>query len=84
MGLFKSLKNNNIKIPEDIAVVGFGNELFDEFVDPMLSSVDQRNVEMGIEVAKMLLEQMNLPIADRKVKDIVLKPQLIIRKSSEK
>ena len=84
MGLFKSLKNNNIKIPEDIAVVGFGNELFDEFVDPMLSSVDQRNVEMGIEVAKMLLEQMNLPIADRKVKDIVLKPQLIVRKSSEK
>ena len=84
IGMIKTLKNNNIRIPEDIAVVGFGNELFDEFVDPSLTSVDQRNIEMGIEVAKMLLEQMKTKASERKTKEVVLKPRLIIRKSSER
>ncbi len=84
MGMIKVLKNNGIRIPEDMAVVGFGNELFDEFVDPSLSSVDQRNIEMGSEVAKMLLGQMKTAVSERKTKEIVLKPRLVVRKSSEK
>ena len=84
MGAIKVLKNNNIRIPDEIAVMGFANEPFDEFVDPPLSSVDQRDTEMGQQVAEMLLKEMGTIVTERQPHEIILEPHLIIRKSSLK
>ncbi|CDD89318.1 LacI family DNA-binding transcriptional regulator [Coprobacter fastidiosus] len=84
MGVMHVLKKNGVKVPEDIAIVGFANEPFDSFVEPPLSSVDQVNKKMGETVAEVLLEEMSVEPENRKWVDKVLDSSLIIRESSIK
>lgn len=83
MGAMQVLKENDIKIPEQIALAGFSNEPFTSFTDPPLTSVDQLSIAMGNLTAEVFFDQ----IANNKKnisQTITLKPELIIRKSSLK
>ncbi len=71
-----------IKIPEDIAIVGFGNEPLTSFLK--LSSVDQHAEEMGQMAAQLFLNQIEDKNTDRTQNKTVLNPELIIRESSLK
>lgn len=84
MGAMYILKKNGIRIPKDIAIVGFANEPFDSFVDPPLSSVDQMNKKMGEAVAEVLLKEMAVNPENRTWVDKILEPALIVRESSLK
>jgi LacI family transcriptional regulator len=75
------LREQGIKIPEDIAVVGFANEPFTSFIK--LTSVDQHAEEMGQVAAQLFLDQVNENTTRTKHKT-VLNPDLIIRESSMK
>jgi len=55
LGLVKRLKERNVRIPEEMGIIGFANEDFDEHITPTLSSIDQQTVQMGREAFKMLL-----------------------------
>jgi LacI family transcriptional regulator len=55
LGLIKKYKERNIKIPQEVGIIGFANEDFDEHISPTLSSIDQQTVQMGREAFKMLL-----------------------------
>jgi LacI family transcriptional regulator len=55
LGLMKRLKEHNVRIPEEMGIIGFANEDFDQYVTPTLSSIDQQTVNMGREAFKMLL-----------------------------
>lgn len=82
LGSMQVFKKQSIGVPSEIAVVGFLNEPFSAFIDPALSTVDQRKEEMGRLVAKVTLDQIhhqNEPIISHKT---ILKPSLIIRQSS--
>ncbi len=76
-----NLKREKIKIPEDIAIVGFNNEIVSEFVDPPLTSVDSPASQLGEEAARLLLTHIDYEL-EPTVK--VLKSKLVIRKSSLK
>jgi LacI family transcriptional regulator len=82
MGALQVLKEKGIKVPQEIALIGFTNEPFCSFSEPALSTVDQHNMRMGNAAAEIFLEE----IADEEKKfipqKIVLKPELIIRQSS--
>jgi LacI family transcriptional regulator len=83
LGAIVKLRQLGIRIPEDIAVVGFANEPYDDWLDPGLSSVDQQSFEMGHTAANVLFEE----ITENGVgepRNIVLAPKLIIRGSSTK
>ena len=54
MGAMQAIKESGLKIPKDIAVVGFSNWFFSALMDPPLTSVDQPGFEMGQEAAKLL------------------------------
>jgi len=56
LGLIKRLKERNVRIPEEVGVIGFANEDFDEYITPTLSSIDQQTVQMGREAFKMLMQ----------------------------
>lgn len=84
IGALHCLKRHGIKIPEQIAIVGFSNEVFTTFVDPALTTIDQHGKMMGQKAADLFLEQVesdDLMIIPQKT---VLDPELIIRKSSIK
>ncbi len=81
IGAIQVLKKSGIKIPQDIAVVGFSNESFTNLVDPSLSTIDQKSKKMGHFIANTFLERMNKKESytpSRKV----LTPELIVRDSS--
>lgn len=81
MGVMFKLKDFGIKIPEEIALVGFANDPYTEVISPSLSSVDQHSKEMGQRAAQLFLEQIK---GDHTVypKKIVLPPDLYLRQSS--
>jgi LacI family transcriptional regulator len=82
MGALQVLKEKGISVPNDVAIVGFSNEPFTSFSEPTLSTVDQHSMRMGNAAAEIFLEQI---AAGSKIfipKKTVLKPELIIRKSS--
>jgi len=76
-GLY-TIQKKCLKIPEDIAFIGFdGGESFDLF-SPPLSFVQQPLEEMAKEAFNVLL---NLISGSRKIIQVMLGPNLIIRKS---
>ncbi len=84
LGAIQELRENGIRIPEDISVVGFSNEPFTRYMELSISTVDQFPLEMGNEAAKVFLEQVNNNGNSKIEKKVILKPELLIRKSSLK
>jgi LacI family transcriptional regulator len=84
MGAMQVLKEKNIKIPQQVALVAFSNEPFTEFTDPGLTTVDQHSLRMGNAAAQIFLEEISSGQKKFIPQKIVLKPELIIRGSSLK
>ncbi len=84
LGAIQEIKEHGLKIPQDICVVGFANEPFTRFMELSISSVDQSPVEMGRIAAQVFLEEVSNGKKIKTEKQVVLTPELIIRKSSLK
>jgi DNA-binding LacI/PurR family transcriptional regulator len=84
LGAMKSLRSLNVRIPEDVAVVGFSNGNFSEISEPSLTSVDQHGFEMGVLAMKMLLDRIREKGDGKPFITKVLKADLIVRDSSKK
>ncbi len=83
LGAIQSIKAANKKIPGDIAIVGFANEAFGEYITPSLSTVNQQTVHMGEEAAKLFFEtRNNKEWSKMPSPKLVLQPELICRQSS--
>jgi LacI family transcriptional regulator len=87
MGAMVSIKEKGLKIPDDIAIIGFSNWFIGELMEPSLSTIDQPGFEMGQEAARLLIRQIELKVKDQyePIEEIkILKTRLIIRNSSLK
>lgn len=84
LGAIQEIKAHGLKIPDDICVVGFSNEPFTRFMELSITSVDQSPIEMGKIAAQVFLEEVNNDKKVKTQKQIILTPELIIRKSSLK
>lgn len=76
------LKENGIKVPEDVGIMGFTETKIANLVTPKLSSVKQPTFEMGQAAASMLMKMIN----NQEILEdtIVLDGILNIRESSVK
>jgi LacI family transcriptional regulator len=85
LGAIQAIKAHSKKIPEDIAIIGFANESFGEYITPSLSTVNQQTVSMGQEAANLFFEGLNKTNGvQMKPRKLVLEPELICRESSIK
>ncbi|WP_178987153.1 LacI family DNA-binding transcriptional regulator [Winogradskyella schleiferi] len=84
LGAIQEIKAQGLRIPKDISVVGFSNEPFTRFMELSISSVDQSPIEMGRIAAKVFLDEVDVNLKTRKQQQIVLHPELMVRKSSLK
>ena len=82
LGAMKWLTANNYKVPEQVGVVGFGNDPFTQYLEPTMSSVDQKSKDMGKTVAQVFLEQIEGK--NSIARKVLLSPELITRASSQK
>ncbi|MEM1325258.1 MAG: LacI family DNA-binding transcriptional regulator [Bacteroidota bacterium] len=83
LGALQYLKSQNIRIPEEVGLIGFANEPFTSYVEPTLSTIEQFSVEMGRTAARIFLNQLS--DTDSSINhQTVLQPQLIVRDSSNR
>ncbi len=81
LGALSAFKKHGFRIPKDIAMVGYGNEIFSPFTEPPMSTVDQHSYEMGKLAFTNLLKCME-GAASEVPKQSVLPHELVIRGSS--
>ncbi len=84
LGAIKELQEMKIKVPKDVAIVGFSNEPFTNFLELSISTVDQFPLEMGRMTARVFLTQTDMTDLDKIQKKVVIEPKLIVRKSSDR
>ncbi|MBO8163939.1 MAG: LacI family DNA-binding transcriptional regulator [Brevibacillus sp.] len=80
IGALKGIKEEGLRVPQDIAVVGFDNIQFASMMNPTLTTVAQPMYEMGCEAARMLIHKLNHP--DDPLRSVILDHELIIREST--
>lgn len=80
----QQLKKEGIKVPKDIAVVGFSNETISAVIEPSLTTINQSGFEIGRTAAELLISQIRH--ADREFinENVIIKASLIERDSSRK
>ncbi len=76
-------KNAGLKIPEEIAVVGFNNEPISHVIQPNLTTINYPAWEIGKIAATSLIDRLNNSYSE-KLGIITLKHELICRQSSLK
>jgi LacI family transcriptional regulator len=78
------LKEKRIKVPDDIAIVGFSNEPFSEVVTPSISTVKQPGFMIGQKAAQLIIQQILHNNENFDYKTIVMPTELVIRESSRR
>jgi DNA-binding LacI/PurR family transcriptional regulator len=76
------IKKRGLKIPEEIAIVGFSNDYASALIAPSLTTVAQPLSDIGSTAVELLIEQINRDVSDWKAVTKILKTQLIIREST--
>jgi len=80
LGALEAISEENLSIPDDISVVAFDDVDFAPFLFAPLTAVRQPRELMGEVAVKILIENISTRTNPQK-KSIVLKPELIVRKS---
>lgn len=85
LGAMQVLKEKNLRIPEDVALIAFSNEQFCFCTSPTITAVDQHSLRMGNAAAEIFLEEISRSQQQKFIpQKIVLNPELVVRQSSLK
>ena len=82
--IMQTLKEAGIKIPQDIAIVGFNNDVVSTIVEPHMTTINYPGVIMGEVAARNLLNLLDNNDDTDLTSSIVIKSELIVRESSIK
>ncbi|RED98425.1 LacI family transcriptional regulator [Marinoscillum furvescens DSM 4134] len=83
VSLIQSAKSKGIKIPEELAVIGFNNDPISSIIEPQLSTIYHPATDMGVIAATQVLKhRKNKEIV--KSESIVLNTELMVRASSDR
>ncbi len=85
IGALQVLRQNGLRVPEDISVVCFDDIPASYIVEPFLTVVAQPAYQIGQRAAELLVERINQSNSqetqETEFQDIVFDPQMIIRNS---
>ncbi|MGQ9631621.1 MAG: LacI family DNA-binding transcriptional regulator [bacterium] len=81
IGAMKAIREEGLRIPEDIALVGYDDIEYAAFLEVPLTTVRQPRYRIGEEAANILIDKLEGKGSDD-VKHIVLRPELIVRRSA--
>ncbi len=78
---FTAIKNCHLRIPEDVALIGFTDDQHAAYVTPRMSAIVDQSFKMGVKACDLLLRNIN---GDEKVYKAIVPQQLVIRDTSAK
>lgn len=76
--VYQAVKAENLSIPDDISVVGFGNTTVALYLDPPLTTIHQEKSTMGGYAVDILVNKIK---GDNKTTQMYLPTRLVIRES---
>jgi DNA-binding LacI/PurR family transcriptional regulator len=79
IGAIQALRESGKRVPEDVSVIGFDDIQSAAFQNPALTTVRQPLRQMGVVAAETLLQKINASAKNSSPREIVVKPELIIR-----
>lgn len=81
LGVMRAILERGLRIPEDIAIIGFGNLPYADVLRVPLSTIDQNSTAIGESAGRLALTLIE---ADelRRPEAIIVKPELVVRTSS--
>lgn len=82
IGCLGTLVRRKLRIPEDIAMIGFSNTQVGELLAPPLSVVRQPATDMGRDATELLLQLVESKRPVKNFEKRLLSPEMIIRGSS--
>jgi len=77
----KAIRESHLRIPDDVALVGYDDVEIAAYLYPALTTVRQSSRQIGALAAKLLLDELENGKASSP-KRIVLKPELVIRETT--
>ena len=80
----KTLKEHDLVIPDDIAIVGFNNDAIAKLIEPTLSTINYPGKDMGEIVARNLINHLKGVSDIHQTNTIIVRSDLIVRESSLK
>ena len=78
---YSTIKRMKLRIPDDVALMGFTDDVHAGYVTPRLSAIVDQSHEMGMEACRLLLNTIN---GDTKVYKKIVPQKLVIRETSAK
>lgn len=84
LGAITEFNEHNVKIPEEIQIVGFSNWFMSSVITPSLTTINQPGFEMGKKTFKLLHKQIMSKKKNNlySPKELTLETELIIRNST--
>ncbi|MCI1683415.1 MAG: LacI family transcriptional regulator [Bacteroides sp.] len=79
LGTIKALNEHKIKVPEDISLISFDDNLYLDFLNPPITRIAQPVTSIGIIAVKMLMQ--NITEGSQIHSNILLRPNIIKRES---
>ena len=80
IGAIKALQERHMRVPEDVAIIGFNDLAVGRYLTPTLSTVHVATEEMGTTAVELLLQQITGPT--QTPVNITVASELILRASS--
>jgi LacI family transcriptional regulator len=78
---FTAIKNCKLHITDDVALIGFTDDVHAAYVTPRMSAIVDKAHEMGVTACQLLLKNIQ---GDMKVYKKIVPQQLVIRDTSAK
>jgi len=82
MGFIHRIQEAGLRVPDDVAVAGFDDIPFSDYLEVPLTTVAYPKYEMGKLAAQRLIDLIESPNPQRKPEQRLLEPRLIVRRSS--
>jgi LacI family transcriptional regulator len=80
LGLLQEMVRHGVRVPEDMAIVGYDDIDFAAAAAVPLTSVRKPRYELGRRAAEMLMDEARNP--DHRHEQLLFEPQLVVRESS--
>jgi LacI family transcriptional regulator len=82
LGVLHYANSHGMRIPQDLAVIGFDNLTESAYFTPSLSTVTHPLRELGALAVRTLLNSIDMPTSNQAPEEIILKTELILRDST--
>ena len=80
--MIRRLSARGIRVPDDVAVIGYLNHYLADWTDPPLTTIDLQHQEVAIHMVSMLEEMASGKTLSLERRVVTIEPKLIVRKSA--